>query len=669
MALLKTTIWLLCTWAITGGCSSVAAQWSDSLFFPEWEDGRFGYPIPGESEETLLALSKQQYREHLQTYLDKPFALNEADLDELIDFPWVGPAQALALIRYREQYGPLLHWNEWMRIPGATTIQVRQLQSLCRLTYPKALPHKRNWRDWWQAGQTTFAMRWKMEWPPKAGIQNGNYPGMPFHYYHRVRRHNPGHYSIGWIAEHDAGEPRTTGLPFDFNTFHLHMQEQRGWLRSVTLGDFQVQHGQALLVAPAFSVFPGFGLDHLMRASSLVRPKTSANESRFFRGAALRLQHQQKKIIGWISATPFDGQISDDSLTISGENLSGLHRTNSEQQRRHNAHRMSSGLLLTQKNGALRWGCGIVYHRDRSPHAVHFPNHYAWALNLRYRLPHGLLFGETGGHFSGRSISWILGGMWALGNDMEWAWLHYHYSPHYNNPFAQPLAIRSKWPGIQGYRTALTYAPNPSQKWQLQADQARTAGSVNPTWARWQIGLQWSRQSSEWGEWRCRYTYRNTQEEQPDTRTGEWAYSLSRQNRVGIRWHYRVLKQWHFTLRWEWVGADSNTGQVIAWDAGWHSVDRQWQVDIRWALADTRDYATRIYLYERQLPYTFSIPVYYDQTWRQYAQVRWKFSLKGDLYLRWGQWIRPHTRTWGSGNDEQTGPVRTQLSCLLRWKI
>ena len=76
---------------------------------------------------------------------------------------------------------------------------------------------------------------------------------------------------------------------------------------------------------------------------------------------------------------------------------------------------------------------------------------------------------------------------------------------------------------------------------------------------------------------------------------------------------------------------------------------------IRYALFDTDSYNTRIYAYENDILYAFSIPPYFNKGSRFYFNFRYKFNRSASLYMRYARTQYANTTQIGSGNSRISG--------------
>jgi hypothetical protein len=88
---------------------------------------------------------------------------------------------------------------------------------------------------------------------------------------------------------------------------------------------------------------------------------------------------------------------------------------------------------------------------------------------------------------------------------------------------------------------------------------------------------------------------------------------------------------------------------------------------------DAREWDNRIYTYEHDVLYAFSIPAVYGLGGRAYLCLRWQAMDKLALYLRVSEtlyeraWYAEHHSDWNGAAGSI--PTRTDVHLLLRWKL
>ncbi|MBK7343325.1 MAG: hypothetical protein IPJ06_09685 [Saprospiraceae bacterium] len=138
-----------------------------------------------------------------------------------------------------------------------------------------------------------------------------------------------------------------------------------------------------------------------------------------------------------------------------------------------------------------------------------------------------------------------------------------------------------------------------------------------------------------------------------------------------MQWQFDVNRVMSFRTRMEWTQADAGqgieNGYLIAQDFIYKPVGSRLSGTMRFALFQSDGYASRMYMYENDLLYAFSLRPYYDHGQRFYINLRYKpwnpLTVEGrfELYQLFNR------ETIGSGLEEINGPVRTGMKVQIRY--
>lgn len=78
---------------------------------------------------------------------------------------------------------------------------------------------------------------------------------------------------------------------------------------------------------------------------------------------------------------------------------------------------------------------------------------------------------------------------------------------------------------------------------------------------------------------------------------------------------------------------------------------------------------SRIYAYESDVLYRFSIPAYSGVGSRFYALVKYDILRGVDIWLKVGTWIYNDRKKISSGDSEIEGNTRTDITAQIRWQF
>jgi len=110
-------------------------------------------------------------------------------------------------------------------------------------------------------------------------------------------------------------------------------------------------------------------------------------------------------------------------------------------------------------------------------------------------------------------------------------------------------------------------------------------------------------------------------------------------------------------------------GYLLYQDIQYKPEKLPFDMSFRYALFNTDDYDTRIYAYESDVLYKFSVPAYSYQGQRYYLLFHWDVLPKLDFWLRFSQTIYFNRDIIGTGLEEINGNKRSEITAQIRWKF
>ncbi|GAB2958029.1 helix-hairpin-helix domain-containing protein [Hymenobacter coalescens] len=645
--------------------------------------------------------------ETLLQYLQTPLNLNTAGREEMGSLLLLSPPQITALLEHREQAGPLLALYELQSIRGFDLRTIYRLAPFVTVGTPDANAARGPlWQRIWQEDNNALFLRYERVLQQRKGYTpatpNGSgdvptrYLGSPDKLLVRFRTSHARDFSVGFAAEKDAGEqfrwdPGTRRYGFDYYTAHFGLFD-RGRLKSVVVGDYQLQFGQGLLLSSGLQVGKGAETVTTLRRSNVgVRPYSSVLETAFFRGAAATVALVPAlKLTGFASRKRIDATLrgADEPDAAfdefaSGLIITGFHRTPTELANRQSLRETVTGGDLTFAPGSGRLSLGLtavntlfsqpLQKRAEPYNQYEFSGRHNLAVGAHYAYGwrNVSLFGETARSRSG-GVGTVNGLLASLGSDVDASVLYRHYSRDFHTLYGNALGENTRNINESGLYLGLKVRP--IARWELSAyyDQFRFP------WLRYQVGAP-----STGYDWLLRVAFSPTKTSQlyAQIRTRVKAYDAAGTRpmpmpepvlRRSLLLFYDTSPTPSLSLRTRVQGVryredrgPVRTGYLLAQDA----TVQPWQrlrLTARYALFDTDDYDTRQYAYEQDVLYAFSIPALYGRGTRYYALAEVKINRRLTLWLRYAHTRYRNQKTVGSGLDEIQGPERSDVKAQLR---
>lgn len=649
--------------------------------------------------------------ETLLLYYQTPLNLNTASREELRGLLLLSETQISALLDHRQQLGPLLSLYELQSIAG-----FEQLRSIYRVA-PFVTVQVTNanaargplWQRIWQEDNNALFLRYERGMqqrrgylPPdttSTGRPLSRYLGSPDKLLLRYRVSHTRDFSLGFTAEKDAGEPivwqpgqRRYGA--DFYSAHFVVQE-RGRLKTLALGDYQLQFGQGLLLSSGFQVGKGAETITTLRRSSVgIRSYSSVLETSFFRGAATTVSlYKTVRATAFFSTKRVDAnqQFAIDSLAqfdefSSGIGISGLHRTATEMANRQRLHETIAGgnVTYTSLGGNLAAGAtavgthyGMALQRRAEPYnQFEFRGKDNLALGLHYSYVWGnvLLFGETARSSSG-GLGTVNGLLASLATNVDASVLYRRYDRDFHTFYGQAFGENTRNINENGLYFGLKVRPAP--RWEI-------TGYYDQFWFPW---LKYRIDAPSQGhDYLVRLTFAPTKTSllyvQVRARTKDENADLTPRRPVpqpvpterrSLLLFYDATPAPAFSLRTRLQGTHYRedagpvrTGFLLAQDATVR-LNRYLRLSARYALFDTDDYDTRQYAFEQDVLYAFSVPALSGQGTRTYALAEVKCTRHLTLWLRYAATQYRHQQVISSGLEEIQGARRSDVKAQARY--
>jgi hypothetical protein len=524
---------------------------------------------------------------------------------------------------------------------------------------------------------------------------NKSYAGSPQKLYLRYRYNYSNRISFGFTGEKDAGEQFFKGNQpngFDFYSAHLWING-KGFVRTIALGDFQAQYGQGVVLWSGLAFGKSTDVLNLKRNARGIVPYTSTDENAFMRGAAVALGlkkfqldifYSKHKIDGNIGENPDSTNEEEDIITSFLEG--GYHRTLSENENKHTVTESHAGGHLSYKTADLNIGATAVttnFSVLRAPTPSNY-NQYDFSgdhnfnsgMDISYLYRNISLFGEAGQSMNG-AWGYLAGALLSLDPKFGFSVLHRHFDRDYQALLSNAISESSKDQNESG--TIFGVSAKPVRNFILNA----YYDMFHFPWLRFEAdapssGYEYVVQLNYTPNKTFDAYFRFKQQNKPENFTGDDAIIDGLQDAVQTNYRfnvkYRVTKSVTLSNRVEYVTLDKfrsglEKGFMIYQDLSYKPVKSRMTFTLRYVMFDTDSYDTRIYAYENDVLYAYSIPSYYYRGSKYYLMVHYSIVRGIDCWVRIGRTDYNNQETVGSDLDEINAPHKTELKAQLRFQF
>ncbi len=641
--------------------------------------------------------------DQLYYYYDHPINLNNTSVDELNDLGLLTDLQINDLFLHLKLFGKLMSIYEVQSLPYWDMETIRMVMPFVRVD-DKLDNLKVTFKEAWKNGdfesffryQTVVEEKNAYSTVPDSILQNSNsyYQGNPDRYYSRFRYSYRTNLSVGITMEKDPGEEfggKAQPNGFDFYSMHAFYRGGK-YLRTIAIGDYQIQIGQGLNVWTGYAFAKTAEVSNIKKSANSIKPYTSVDENRFLRGVATELGYKAFSLVLFGSRKKVDATIIADSLIeeqefVSSINLSGLHRTNSEIARKNTFEETIAGANLKYQKRNLRFGIASVYQgydklfskaispynqfdfRGKSFVSHSFDYSFVWR-NFSF-------FGESALTSFSKKTAQVHGVLIALDPRVTLSVLYRNYDrayqTTYNNGFSEGSNTQNEKGLYFGAKIKL------SNSWTLQT----YADYFTFPWMRYLVDAP-----SRGHEVLIQPTYRpnkkmelyfrfRQQVKAKNSRLNDatvTAIEDVQQRNYRINFTYNVMEGVVLKSRAEITTVDRassahETGFLLYQDLLIRP--KKWPVDfsMRYAFFDTDTYDTRLYAFESNALYVFSVPAYFYKGTRAYLMVRYSFLRRFDIWARYAVNLYTDRDSLGSGAEQINGNKKSEITLQLRMKL
>lgn len=636
-------------------------------------------------------------------FYDHPINLNNTNIDQLNDLGLLTDLQINDLFLHQKLFGKLISIYELQSFAYWDMETIRMVLPFIRVddkldnlnvTLKEAL--KNGKVEVFFRYQTVLEEKSAYQDVPDSVLLNSNsyYHGNPDRYYSRFRYTYRTNLSMGITMEKDPGEKFAgEAQPYGFDFYSMHAFYNGGkYIKTIALGDYQIQIGQGLNLWSGYAFGKTADVTNIKRNANSLKPYTSVDETRFLRGAATELGWKDFSLVLFGSRKKVDATLISDSLLeeqefVSSINLSGLHRTNSEIAKKNSFEETIAGANLKYQKRNLRFGLASVFqgydktfNKSISPYnqfdfrGKSFMSH---SFDYSFVLKNFSFFGESSIASYSNKMGHLHGVLIALDPRVSLSLLYRNYDRAYqtlyNNGFSEGSNTQNERGIYFGAKIKI------SKSWTLNT----YADYFTFPWMRYLVdapssGHEVLFQSTYRPDKKLELYFRFRQQEKArnsryqDGTVTEIENVLQRNYRINFS--YKVTDGITLKSRAEIIALNrpsspNETGFLIYQDLLIRP--KTWPIDLsmRYAFFDTDSYDTRLYAFESNALYVFSVPAYFYKGTRAYLMVRWTFLRKFDLWARYAVNLYTDRDSLGSGAEMIKTNRKSEVTLQLRVKL
>ena len=506
---------------------------------------------------------------------------------------------------------------------------------------------------------------------------------------------------------------------FDFIGFHLYAKDL-GIVKAAVLGDYQLAFGQGLTLWSGMSFGKAGAGSSVMKQGRGITPKASASEYGFMHGAAITLGGGPFSGTLFYSNRMIDANVSvadtleNEAELVSSLQETGYHRTIGELLDRHAIRQQVVGGHLAYAVAHFEVGY-TLHHTWLSVPLELRPSHYNQfyfqgqrltnqGVDFKYVKGKYAVFGEVSMSYNndakvvepvetptqtqtalrqaqGPAQPWALAGLVGLtvkpAGYLNFTILYRDYGKDYQNLLGNAFGEGSRNQGQRGIYLGIEAAPAPYWNILAYVDQFQftwlTSQVNSPSRGHdyyLRISHSFSKRANAYLQFRSKTKMKNS--------TDAFVFShypiFYTKNAVRFNINYQIGRDFHGTNKAEYShyrndDGSNEHGYFLCQDIAYKPENKPYSLAFRYAIFDAKDYNARIYAYESDVLYSFSVPALYGKGMRVYLLGKVKLFNALTLYARIGRTIYSDRDEIGSGLTLIERNHKTDLKVEAIWKL
>ncbi|MGC8864216.1 MAG: helix-hairpin-helix domain-containing protein [Bacteroidales bacterium] len=652
------------------------------------------------TELTETEYDFSEYTEEIESLSSSPVNLNSRDPEELRRLFFLNDLHIRNILKYTASFGDFQSIYELKLVEGFDSLTIKKM-----LPFITILPARTDdfaLREALKRGKNQVLFRFQQVLEKQEGYKtpddsliqvrsNSFYKGSPERLLFKYQYDYRGRLRYGLLGEKDPGEEFFKGSNrqgFDFYSAHF-FYAGKGLVKRVACGDYHASFGQGLVMWSGLM----FGKASLAGGNPSpargIRPSSSANEFAYLRGGAITLGKGAFELTALAARNALDGTTAvSDSLGefIRSLQTTGLHRTPAEIAAKNNYHLTTLGGNLDFTSTLFKAGITAVaasfdkefqpqtdlYRRFQHPLRKQFTTGIHISVFLRDLIFKGEMARDINGHLAGIVHTTFQPdprlSLWIIYRNYDKAFQNY-----FSNAFGENTGVYNEEGLYLGFRAALS----------RKIEMTGYADYFRFPWFRYRVDgpsvgreyflrtdIKLSRNTLIYLRYRFKIKDINSTDSLRPVNIIASPYYHN------LRFHadYQPIATLSLASRAEVIfnhpaAGNRRQGFLIYQELVWTPTSIPLSLAARYALFDTDTYDERLYTYERDLRYSFSIPAYYYNGQRFYLMIKYSPFPWVDLWIRYASTYYANTESVGTGPDASQGNTRSDIRVQLLLKF
>ncbi len=620
----------------------------------------------------------QELYDVLSEHADHKMSINSITKEDLEAFAFLSSEQIEGIVEYVYKYKPLKTLSELVLVESLDAVSRNLLLHFLTLD-PIQIEMFPGFETAFKYGRSTFMAMTKIPLE-KQRLSENRYLGYALKHQLRYKFQFSDYLKMGLTASQDMGEPffqYKNKDGYDFYSYYLVLQ-RIGIIKQMVIGRYRLKTGMGLIINNDFNFGKQISLASIDKVDTNIRAHSAASSANFMQGLATTLSWSKNfETTFWTSYRAIDATLTKDKEYIATILKTGLHRTESEMDRKNNAYQWAGGFRFGWKKNGFGLGLTTAFTGFSKPL---LPN-----KNQIYKefYPEGFMFHNIGVDYSYLSRRVVVRGETAINDQKAFATIN---SINYQLTSLLKLTLLQRWYSYR-YYSLLGNAFNEGRH--LQNESGLFLGaSYNPIqflsimgyvdfayfpWPKYQISeASWAVEpfiSVKWQQksWSYLLRYKCRMRSKEDKKNDVVANEIIHKTRFSLGYD---ATQW---------GVQTNLDVVfhhflensLGWRIEQSGFIKTNTCNIFGTLSYyyTDNYDSRIYAYERGLLYQFSFPMFYGKGFHYALGNRWDINSSLMLIAKISGFFYYHNKKNNIKDIVKVEEFKNYIEMQLRWKF
>ena len=662
-------------------------------------------PLPASTMEQQLEAATEgnddnvteddSFLQQLQQFSKNPVNLNTADVSLLEELAILSPLQIQSLISYRNLFGNFIDIYELQAVPGWDVHTIQKLRPFISVSRQILVFNSLGERL--KDGANSILVRANQVLEQSKGYKlnastaNNFYPGSAQGLFVRYKYQYKNLLQYGVVGEKDPGEQFFKGKQkqgFDFYSAHLFIRDL-GIIKSLALGDFTVNMGQGLIQWQSLAFKKSADVINVKRQLAVLRPYNSSGEINFHRGVGITLAKNNWEATVFASYKSIDANFVTDTSSnefVSSFQASGLHRTKSETDDKGVQKQFAVGGNVAYNKNNWHFGLNAIKYHFKLPVNKQADPYNLYALSGKnlgnYSIDYSRTFRNM--HFFGEAAvtdkfyhAYINGLIISVDSKVDMTLLYRNISKQYQSLYTNAFTENVLPNNEKGMYAGISIRPD--DFWRIDA----YADLYKFPWLKYlvnapSVGADYLVQATYTPDKKLEiYARYRTEAKSKNYNPGMLILTpVTAKPRQNLRANVNYIISRRATLRsrvemvwFDKKEVDAQKGFLSYAEILYKPARKKFSGNVRLQYFATGGYDSRLYAFENDVLFSYSIPVFFGKGIRYYINYNYDVNKKLSFWLRWAQTVYKGQTTIGTGLDEIEGNKKTDVMLQLQYQF